>query len=349
MAASVPGSGAPAVTDPDVEDGVPRVAASAVAGADGAVEEVYASLATYGCCVLTEAAEACPAWPVLLAAARQVHALDAGVRYRMWRGRPAGWRGYAPSTAEAGQIAAVVEVDPTFLAAAAARRFSAFDVGPLWPTAGSCPSGGVIDSVQPWPDRPDFVAEVTEAFLAAMRFGTDLLRRMLASRPPAPRAPTLTFDAPCSSARLLRYEPAPGGGGGQHLDYELLTMVSSDAPGLEVRDPEGRWRRPAIGPDDLVLMAGDLLEAATGGAIGAALHRVTVEAARHSAVVFIAADFGVEAVMPSTGRLMPLGQFLEGMLVQITPELRARYDAGQLSLPYALPEPNSFRGVRAGP
>lgn len=334
------------MTAPEVADGVPRVPAKALLDGDGAVEAVFASLGEYGCCVLTQTADACPAWPVLLAAARHVHALEPEMRYRMWRGRHAGWRGYAPSAAAAEQIAAVVDVDPAFLTAAASRRFSALEGGPLWPTANGCPSGGVIDSVQPWPEGPEFVRQVSEAFVEAARFGTDLLRRVLASHQPAASAPELSFDAPCSSFRLLRYDPGPPG---EHLDYELLTMVASDAPGLEVRDAEGRWRRPAVGPDDVVLMAGDLLEAATGGAIGAALHRVITEEPRHSAVVFVASDFGVEAVMPSTGRRMPFGQFLEGMLVRTTPELRARYEAGQLSLPYPLPEPNPFRGECARP
>lgn len=339
---TTPGGAPASVTAADVADGIPRVPARALVEADGAAEAVSASLAGYGCCVLTEAAEACPAWRDLLAAAAQVHAIEADERYRMWRGRHEGWRGYAPSEAAADQIAAVIDVDPAFVAAAASRRFSAFEVGPLWPTAAGFPSAGVIDGVQPWPDRPEFARQVREASATAIRFGTDLLRRVLDSHQPAPNAPELTFDAPCSSLRLLRYDPEPPGG--QHLDYELLTMVASDAAGLEVRDAEGRWRRPAMGPDDVVLMAGDLLEAATGGAIGAALHRVTADATRHSAVVFVAADFGVEAVMPSTGRRMPFGQFLEGMLVRTTPELWARYEAGELPLPYPLPEPNPFRG-----
>lgn len=335
---------------PDVADGIPRVPATAVVDGDGvdgdgAAEAVFSSLASYGCCVLTQVAEACPAWPVLLAAAREVHALEADVRYRMWRGQYDGWRGYAPSTVVAEQMAAAVEVDPAFLAATARRRFSAFEVGPLWPTGVGRPSGGIVDGFQPWPDRPAFVQRVGEALAAAIRFGTDVLQRVLASQRPAPDTQALTFDAPCSSLRLLRYDPEPPGG--EHLDYELLTMVASDAPGLEVRDPKGWWRRPAVGPYDVVLFAGDLLEAATKGAIGAALHRVTVAAPRHSAVVFVAADFDVEAVMPSTGRRMPFGQFLEGMLVRNTPELWARYEAGQLSLPYALPEPNPFRGESA--
>lgn len=327
-----------------IADGIPRVPATALVDGDAAVEAVADSLARYGCCVVTEAAEACPAWPVLVAAGEQVHALGAEERYRMWRGRHGGWRGYAASQAVAEQIAAVVDVDPAFLTAAVSRRFSALEVGPLWPTARGCPSGGVIDSVQPWPEGPDFARQVSEALANAIRFGTDVLQGVLSSHPPVASGPALTFDAPCSSLRLLRYDPAPPGG--EHLDYELLTIVASDAPGLEVRDPQGRWRRPAMGPDDLVLMAGDLLEAATGGVIGAALHRVTADATRHSAVVFIAADFGVEAVMPSTGRRMPFGQFLEGMLVRTTPELRARYETGELSLPYPLPEPNPFRGER---
>jgi isopenicillin N synthase-like dioxygenase len=317
--------------------GVPRFAARSL---EASISDIVEALARYGCCVLTDSADACDAWPLLLGAARQVHGADDAIRYRAWGGFDGTWRGYQPSKGDAEAIATVVDVDPAFLDGAPDRRFSAFEVGALWPVAAGVTSGGSLDTPQPWPDVPGFAIDVAEAFVSALRFGEALVRRVLAS---VAKAVTPSLGAPCSSMRLLRYQAAPTPGEA-HLDYELLTMLVSDAPGLEVRDAAGHWRQPEHGPDDLVIMAGDMLEASTQGAIGSGLHRVTADTDRHSAVVFVGMDYGVEVLVPATGKRMPFGQYLEGTTVRTTPLLRSRYEAGTLSLPFPLPEPNPFRG-----
>lgn len=71
------------------------------------------------------------------------------------------------SRAAAEEIADVVEVRDAFASDSASRRFSAFDVGPLWPVANVSHSGRVLDSPQPWPGIPGFAKWVTEAFTAA--------------------------------------------------------------------------------------------------------------------------------------------------------------------------------------
>jgi 2-oxoglutarate-Fe(II)-dependent oxygenase superfamily protein len=308
---------------------------------------VLDSLRRFGCCVVTGVAAVCDGWPELLAAAQRLHGAEPDVRYNAWRGLHASWRGYQPSQPVAEELAAVLEVDPGFVAGAANRRHSAFDVGPPWSpvtSAATAGSGGILDSVQPWPALAGFADEVTAAFVAAHRFGVDLARRLLRdeSLPAGTVVPRL--DAPCSMLRLLRYDPTPATGE-PHIDYELLTMIVSDAPGLQVRDAEGEWRQPELGEGDLLVMAGDMLEATTHGAVGSALHRVTSgTSVRHSAVIFVGVEFDVELLMPATGRRMPFGQYLEGMLVRTTPDLWSRYESGALRLPYALPEPNPFKG-----
>lgn len=323
-----------------VSHGVPRFAARALQTSIG---EIVEALARYRCCVLTDVADACDAWPLLLGAARQVHGADDEIRYRTWGGFHGTWRGYQPSKDDAKAIAVAVNVDPAFLDSAPPRRFSAFEVGALWPVAAGATSGGLLDTPQPWPDVPGFASEVSEAFVAALRFGEALVRRLLASPALAPKAFTPSLDAPCSSMRLLRYHAAPTPGEA-HLDYELMTMLVSDAPGLEVRDAAGQWRQPEHGPHDLVIMAGDMLEASTRGAVESGLHRVTADTDRHSAVIFVGLDYGVEVLVPAIGKRMPFGQYLEGTMVRTTPHLFSRYEQGTLTLPYPLPEPNPFRG-----
>ncbi len=65
-------------------------------------------------------------------------------------------------------------------------------------------------------------------------------------------------------------------------------MVVCDTPGLQVMDSHGEWRQPALRERDLLLMAGDALEATTAGVIRPAVHRVgSTTGVRHSAAIFI--------------------------------------------------------------
>jgi isopenicillin N synthase-like dioxygenase len=69
-------------------------------------------------------------------------------------------------------------------------------------------------------------------------------------------------------------------------------------------------------------MAGDALEATTAGVIRPAVHRVgSTTVVRHSAVIFVGADYDLHLLVPSTGDRMAFGQHLEGMLVRTTPHL----------------------------
>jgi isopenicillin N synthase-like dioxygenase len=59
-----------------------------------------------------------------------------------------------------------------------------------------------------------------------------------------------------------------------HCDWSWITLLLQDAPGLEVRGPDGRWRGVPLLPGTLLLNAGELLELASGGAVAASPHRV---------------------------------------------------------------------------
>lgn len=321
-------------------DGIPRIAARSLGGP--AYATVFDALARYGCCVLTGADAALADWSELLAAARRLHAAGPAARYHAWRGRQATWRGYQPWKRTAEEIASAVAVDPTFLDISDERQYDSFDVGPAWMVGPPEGSAGVIDGPQPWPDLPGFAEEITELFVRANEFGVGLARGLLSHGPEPVAMPR--FAAPCSSLRLLRY----GAGAGLselHTDFELLTLIGSDRPGLQVMDRSGTWRRPQVREQDMLLIAGEVLEATTRGAIRASVHRVAPDAdVRHSVVVFIGVEFGLELRIPTAARVMPFGQFLEGMLIRGTPQLWSRYRRGELAVPYALPEPNPFKG-----
>nr|GEW05021.1 hypothetical protein [Tanacetum cinerariifolium] len=73
------------------------------------------------------------------------------------------------------------------------------------------------------------------------------------------------------------------GGGNITANHEsekgLLTLVSSDAPGLQVRDPNGRWYLADFGsaPGDLLLLTGKALGHATAGLRPAAFYRAAAD------------------------------------------------------------------------
>ncbi|GJY29719.1 zinc finger, RING/FYVE/PHD-type containing protein [Tanacetum coccineum] len=73
------------------------------------------------------------------------------------------------------------------------------------------------------------------------------------------------------------------GGGNITANHEsekgLLTLVSSDAPGLQVRDPNGRWYLADFGsaPGDLLLLTGKALGHSTAGLRPAAFYRAAAD------------------------------------------------------------------------
>ena len=101
------------------------------------------------------------------------------------------------------------------------------------------------------------------------------------------------FDDRSSSLRVIDY-PAGGAGvggarAGAHRDYGVLTLIRSDAPGLEVQTRDGGWLPVQAPPDGFVVNIGDLLQRWTRDRWVSTLHRVVgreEQAPRRQSLVF---------------------------------------------------------------
>jgi isopenicillin N synthase-like dioxygenase len=98
------------------------------------------------------------------------------------------------------------------------------------------------------------------------------------------------FDGVSSSLRVIDY-PAGGGSGaraGAHRDYGCLTLIRSDAAGLEIETRDGDWLPVEPPPGGFVVNIGDLLSRWTNGRWVSTLHRVvdTGGAPRRQSLVF---------------------------------------------------------------
>jgi isopenicillin N synthase-like dioxygenase len=94
-----------------------------------------------------------------------------------------------------------------------------------------------------------------------------------------------------SSVLVATYSNTPGQMGGKgaigggklatngEVEKGLLTLISSDAPGLQVCDPNGRWYLAdgVSGPGDLLLLTGKALSYATAGLHPAAWYRAAYD------------------------------------------------------------------------
>lgn len=89
------------------------------------------------------------------------------------------------------------------------------------------------------------------------------------------------YERGCSALSVFRYDA--GAGAAEHTDLGLLTVVYACDPGLELRTPFG-WQSLAC-EGAFVVLAGASLEAATGGAVRAALHRVVPQESPRCSVV----------------------------------------------------------------
>jgi isopenicillin N synthase-like dioxygenase len=87
------------------------------------------------------------------------------------------------------------------------------------------------------------------------------------------------FDERSSSLRVIDYPAGAGGArAGAHRDYGCLTIIRSDAAGLEVQTRSGRWVPVQAPPRDFVVNIGDLMQRWTGDRWISTLHRVVGEA-----------------------------------------------------------------------
>lgn len=155
-----------------------------------------------------------------------------------------------------------------------------------------------------WPDMPGFRGVVEEAWNELTVAGMAILDAIGRGLGPDPGfLVDRCRSQDLSTMRLLHYPgPRPGSatndpanvGISAHTDFECITLISQTAPGLELRDPDGNWHDAPVGPDTIVVLAGDMLERWTNGAIRATGHRVrSATRQRFSVVLFFAVDDGV--------------------------------------------------------
>jgi isopenicillin N synthase-like dioxygenase len=151
-----------------------------------------------------------------------------------------------------------------------------------------------------WPDRDlhtayeRYFAEMlrlagalTRSFALALGLAEDALEPYFDNRSSSirvidyPGAPTRgTDDGACRRPRSVSdfggSAPAGGGGAraGAHRDYGCLTIIRSDAGGLEAQTRSGEWLAVAAPPDGFVVNIGDLMQRWTGDRWVSTLHRV---------------------------------------------------------------------------
>jgi isopenicillin N synthase-like dioxygenase len=83
------------------------------------------------------------------------------------------------------------------------------------------------------------------------------------------------FDDRSSSLRVIDYPAGAGGArAGAHRDYGCLTIIHSDAAGLEVQMRSGEWLPVQAPPDGFVVNIGDLMQRWTGDRWVSTPHRV---------------------------------------------------------------------------
>lgn len=149
-----------------------------------------------------------------------------------------------------------------------------------------------------WPAVPGFREAVTQCWssYAALASGVlDVLGRA------AGLAPDF-FVTQCSSQtlntmRLLHYaagspqDEKSSVGISAHTDFECITLIYQDAPGLELTAPSGNWLDAPIAGGRIVVLLDDMLERWTNGYFKATGHRVReTDERRFSIVMFIAAN-----------------------------------------------------------
>ena len=83
------------------------------------------------------------------------------------------------------------------------------------------------------------------------------------------------FDDRSSSLRVIDYPAGAGGArAGAHHDYGCLTIIRSDAAGLEAQTRDGEWLPVQAPPGGFVVNIGDLMQRWTRDRWVSTLHRV---------------------------------------------------------------------------
>ena len=153
-----------------------------------------------------------------------------------------------------------------------------------------------------WPDLPGFRDVIAECWSSYAELSTAVLDVLGRAGGVSPD----TFVASCdtqelNTLRLLHYAATPAEasesnvGIAAHTDFECITLIYQDAPGLELTEPSGKWLDAPIAGGRIVVLLGDMLERWTNGYFKATGHRVReTDEQRFSIVMFVAANDGLQ-------------------------------------------------------
>ena len=166
-----------------------------------------------------------------------------------------------------------------------------------------------------WPTLPDFRANLVKCWNEYADLGDAILLAISSAIFEDSRFLLQHCDSrEHNTMRLLHYaaidenKKANEVGIAAHTDFETITLLYQTAPGLELLNAKGHWLDAPASPGRLVVLIGDMVERWTNGQIHASGHRVrTTDEKRHSIVMFMAANDGIEvAPLPEfTGASQP--------------------------------------------
>lgn len=149
-----------------------------------------------------------------------------------------------------------------------------------------------------WPDIPGFREDLTACWDAVSAIGDRVLAALaLAAKLEKDRFAKKCASRELSTMRLLHYpaNDAPVSadhvGIAAHTDFECITLLVQNAPGLELRSRAGQWFDTPSDESQIVVLLGDMIERWTNGYYEATGHRVrNSNEKRMSIVMFFAVD-----------------------------------------------------------
>jgi isopenicillin N synthase-like dioxygenase len=147
--------------------------------------------------------------------------------------------------------------------------------------------GPTLDGVA-WPS-PELRGAYEAYYTEMLRVAGTLVRSFALALGLAEDGLERFFDSRSSSLRVIDYPAGAGGArAGAHRDYGCLTIIRSDAAGLEVQTRAGEWLPVQAPAGGFVVNIGDLMQRWTGDRWVSTPHRVVgeAEAPRRQSLVF---------------------------------------------------------------
>ena len=165
----------------------------------------------------------------------------------------------------------------------AAKDAGEVDLKEFWHVGRELPTGHRFAHFMPPNIWPDEIAGFRDAQLALFAAFEAVGARLLQEIARHLGLPPHWFADPIqdgnSVLRLLHYPPvpahAPGIRAGAHEDINAITLLlGAEEAGLEILRPDGSWLPIAIGPGELVVNVGDMLQRLTNHVLKSTTHRV---------------------------------------------------------------------------